>query len=180
MHPGSHCRGLSLLTYLCIHRFLQRAFDFREESQGVAAAVAEPKGTLGEEGVVIRGRGHRESLWPGFGGVVEDSHHHLQQPQGGGRHKGLATLGADLVWYLQSRGGENLFVHPIFDKIKLHQYFPYTHLFCSLLGNLGASQPNSSLFRGTSTTRVQVLGWEIGYLRFHLGTLAPNLSKASS
>ena len=46
------------LIYLIIDRF-NKSFDFREEGQGVAAAVAEPEGTLGEEGVVIRGWGHQ-------------------------------------------------------------------------------------------------------------------------
>ena len=51
--------------------------------------------------------------------------------------KGLATLGADPDRIPSIRSRENLFVGPFFDKIKLHQYFLYTHLFVRCLGNLG-------------------------------------------
>ena len=138
MHPGSHCRGLSLLTYLCIHRLLHRVFGLQRGRQGCQSCCCWTRGYSGGRRRSNKRTGTPESLWPGFEGVVEDSHHHQQQPLGGGRRKGIATLEADPVWYLQpglGGGGGHLFVHPIFDKIKLHQYFNI--LIClSLLGEL--------------------------------------------
>ena len=126
--------------------------------------------------------GTPESLWPGFEGV-EDSHHHQQQPLGGGRRKGLATKGQ--IWSdtfnqaLEEAGGNYSFFQ-YFDKIKLHQYFYILICFVRCLGNLGASRPNPSYFGTYHPQGFKFLGSEIGYLRFHLGSLVPNLSRASS
>ena len=89
------------------------SFHFREEGVGPRATAAESEDSLGEEGEGTEYGDTKSLLGQCFEGVEEDFHHFLQQPQEGGRHRGLATLGADPVKYLQLGAGENLFVGPI-------------------------------------------------------------------
>ena len=74
--------------------------------------------------------GTPESLWPGFEGV-EDSHHHQQQPLGGGRHKGLATKGQ--IWsdtFNQALEEAGATIRSFNTSInEAAPVFTYTHLF---------------------------------------------------
>ena len=120
-------------------------------------------------------------MYPGFEGV-EDSHHHQQQPLGGGRRKGLATkrqIWSDTSNQALEEAGGNYSFFQYFDIIKLHQYFNI--LIClSLLGELRGFATISKLFRDISPQGFKFIGLGNWLFAVQLGSLVPNLLRASS